>query len=183
MAVIQNILDLDLRLSEAVQLSQDNSLRWRLMTLLAHSGNSWFWAIGLAILWLAYPAGRAETAFLLFAIVALAAVVMCIKYLVGRRRPPGDWALFYRETDPHSFPSGHAARAWMLAVFAAQAGPLWLAGVTILWALAVSYSRMATRMHYFSDVMAGCLLGLAAGGLFQGLHPWLQHLLPFIFHS
>ena len=48
-------------------------------------------------------------------ILILAALVLAIKFLVRRQRPEGEWGAIYRNTDPHSFPSGHAARAVLLA--------------------------------------------------------------------
>ena len=61
------------------------------------------------------------------AIVGLAVLVMAIKFTIRRRRPDGEWGGLYRSTDPHSFPSGHAARAVLIAVLAIGLGPAWLA--------------------------------------------------------
>jgi membrane-associated phospholipid phosphatase len=62
----------------------------------------------------------------LVGISVLAALVMGIKFLVRRRRPEGEWGGIYRNTDPHSFPSGHAARAFLIAVIGSALGPAWL---------------------------------------------------------
>ena len=48
----------------------------------------------------------------------LAALVLVLKFLIRRRRPEGEWGGIYRQTDPHSFPSGHAARSVLIAVLA-----------------------------------------------------------------
>jgi undecaprenyl-diphosphatase len=56
----------------------------------------------------------------------LAAMVLGIKFLVRRKRPEGEWGQIYRNTDPHSFPSGHAARAFLIAVIASALAPAWL---------------------------------------------------------
>ena len=92
-------------------------------------------------------------------ITLTAVIVLTIKFLVRRKRPEGDWGNIYRNTDPHSFPSGHAARAMMLAVLALAQGPAWLAVVLILWAPFVSLARIAMGLHYLSDVLAGIILG------------------------
>jgi undecaprenyl-diphosphatase len=92
-------------------------------------------------------------------------VVLVLKLLIRRRRPPGEWGAIYRNTDPHSFPSGHAARAAMLAVLLCAWGPTWAAPVAIAWAPLVSLARVALGVHYLSDVIAGGVLGLAAGVL------------------
>ena len=70
-----------------------------------------------------------------------------------------------RNTDPHSFFSGHAARAILLAVLAAAWGPPWLAISLVVWAPLVGLSRVAMGLHYLSDVLAGAALGLIAGSL------------------
>jgi len=102
---------------------------------------------------------------LLIAIAALAALVLAIKFLVRRRRPEGEWGAIYRSTDPHSFPSGHAARAFLIALLAAGLGPGWLALVLWLWAPLVALARVAMGVHYLSDIIAGVLIGLLAGGI------------------
>lgn len=96
-------------------------------------------------------------------ITLTAVVVLTIKFLVRRKRPEGDWGSIYRSTDPHSFPSGHAARAVMLAVLALALGPAWLAVVLILWAPFVSLARIAMGLHYLSDVLAGIVFGVIMG--------------------
>jgi undecaprenyl-diphosphatase len=60
-----------------------------------------------------------------------------------------------------SFPSGHAATAFMCAgvlAHGSKAAPAWytLAGL-------VSFSRVYVRMHHASDVLAGAALGAALG--------------------
>ena len=93
------------------------------------------------------------------AVVVLAFFVLGIKFLVRRRRPEGEWGAIYRNTDPHSFPSGHAARAMLLTVMAVGLGPWWFAALLVAWVPFVSLSRVNTGLHYLSDVLAGALLG------------------------
>jgi undecaprenyl-diphosphatase len=59
-----------------------------------------------------------------------------------------------------SFPSGHAVSAFTAATLLAggPATPLWYA-----LAAAVAASRVYTRMHHTSDVVAGAALGVALG--------------------
>ena len=93
----------------------------------------------------------------------MAVLVLMVKFIVRRRRPEGEWGAIYRNTDPHSFPSGHAARAFMLAVVASALGPLWLAVMLWFWAPLVSLARVSMRVHYMLDVVAGLVVGLLAG--------------------
>jgi undecaprenyl-diphosphatase len=100
---------------------------------------------------------------MLAAISVLAALVMGLKFIIRRRRPEGDWGSIYRNTDPHSFPSGHAARAFLIAVLTMALGPTGLAIGLWIWAPLVSLARVAMGVHYASDVVAGSILGVIAG--------------------
>ena len=102
--------------------------------------------------------------FIAVCITALTAVGL--KRLIGRSRPAGDWGLIYRSTDPHSFPSGHAARMVMLAVLTLALGPWWLALIFFLWAPLVMFARVAMGVHYLSDVIGGAVLGSLFGVVF-----------------
>lgn len=131
---------------------------------LAHSGDSWFWLLGLLIVWLSGNTHTKAWAFSVgAAILVLAVTVLVLKFSFRRARPEGTWGNVYRKSDPHSFPSGHAARATMLAVLAAGMGPWWLATILIPWAPLVSLARVSMGLHYPSDVIAGSTLGLVVG--------------------
>ena len=135
-----------------------------LCAFLAHSGDSWFWWAGLALLWWrGNPFWRPWALTVLLAIIGLAVIVLAVKFTIRRRRPEGEWGALYRTTDPHSFPSGHAARAILIAVLAIGLGPGWLAVILCIWAPLVALARVAMGVHYLSDVVAGTLLGAIAG--------------------
>jgi undecaprenyl-diphosphatase len=134
------------------------------MAVLAHSGDSWFWWAGLALLWWRGDQfWRPWARTVLIAIIVLAAIVLAVKFTIRRRRPDGEWGALYRTTDPHSFPSGHAARAVLIAVLAIGLGPWWLAVILCIWAPLVSLARVSMGVHYLSDVVAGAVLGGIAG--------------------
>lgn len=46
------LLDLDARLTQRLRIAEQPGLLRSLAAFLAHSGNSWFWAVGLALVWL-----------------------------------------------------------------------------------------------------------------------------------
>ena len=102
---------------------------------------------------------------MLLSMIGLAVLVAAIKFTVRRQRPAGDWGNIYRKTDPHSFPSGHAARVSLLAVLAFAQGPLWFGLLVLIWALLVTFARVAMGVHYLSDVLAGSTLGVLVGFL------------------
>jgi len=152
--------------------------------LFAHSGDSWFWALGLVILWLAGDSFWREWAVVQFAgIGVLAALVLAIKFRVRRKRPEGEWGRIYRFTDPHSFPSGHAARAFLIATIATGLGPAWLAIALWIWAPLVALARVAMGVHYLSDVVAGTLLGIVVAliglQIYQPIFEWAFKILGF----
>lgn len=129
--------------------------------IFAHSGDSWLWGPGLILLWFVNNSSWREWEVVEFVgISLLAALVMGIKFLVRRKRPEGEWGGIYRNTDPHSFPSGHAARAFLIAVIGTALGPPWLAIALWIWAPLVALARVAMGVHYVSDVVAGAMLGV-----------------------
>jgi undecaprenyl-diphosphatase len=162
--MIRQLLKLDARLSDRLRVAERPGRLRTLAAVLAHSGDSWFWLAGLILLWLLGSAyWRQRALALAVGIVVTAALVLTIKFLVRRRRPEGEWGAIYRNTDPHSFPSGHAARAVMLVAMAIGLGPAWFAVLLIIWAPLVSLARVAMGLHYLSDVLAGMALGLIMG--------------------
>ena len=179
--MFEKIDAIDTKISKIVRMDHGESPWWKLVTFFAHSGDSWFWLAGLLISLVLFPSRRPLATFLIAAILGLAVIVMVIKFTVRRSRPPGDWGAVYRNTDPHSFPSGHAARASLLAVIAVLTGPVWIAVLMGIWAILVSLSRVLTAMHYFSDIVAGILLGIAVGQFVVLIRPLLTALLPAVF--
>ncbi len=179
----QTLLELDLRLSRQMRLSPAAWRGWRwLAAFLAHSGDSWFWLAGLGIVWLVgSPAWRYRAAAMAIGTVFLAALVLAIKFSIRRRRPDGEWGAIYRNTDPHSFPSGHAARSVFLAVMAWSLGPPWFAWVLILWAPLMSLCRVTMGVHYLSDLLGGMLVGALTGLLILLALPLMVSLAPFLF--
>lgn len=131
---------------------------------MAHSGDSWFWliAFGLVLL-VGNPYWRERALVMGAGIITTAVLVMSLKFTIRRRRPDGEWGNIYRKADPHSFPSGHAARAFLLAVLALGMGPPWLAIVLVIWAPLVPLARVALGVHYLSDIVAGAVLGTLIG--------------------
>jgi undecaprenyl-diphosphatase len=159
------LIELDLRLSEYMRIAEKPGLLRTLAAVLAHSGDSWFWLAGLGLIWwLGSDYWKERAIILIVSILLTAIVVFVIKLLVRRKRPEGEWGKFYRSTDPHSFPSGHAVRAMMLTVVVLGLGPLWLGLVLLLWAPLVGVARVAMGVHYLSDVIAGMAMGLVIGG-------------------
>jgi undecaprenyl-diphosphatase len=168
--MIQRILAWDARVSTRLRVAEKPGWLRRFAMFLAHSGDSWFWLLGLAIVgWLGSPYWRWRMITLGVGVLLTAVLVMIVKFRVRRRRPEGDWGDIYRSTDPHSFPSGHATRAFLLATLAVAFGPLWFAIVLVIWAPLVALARVAMGVHYFSDVFVGGLLGIFIGWIIASI--------------
>ena len=158
---LRSILELDARLSDKMRVAEKPGALRAMAAFLAHSGDSWFWWLALIVLWFYSGSAWQEWEVVeFFGIGVLAVVVLGIKFLVRRKRPEGEWGGIYRNTDPHSFPSGHAARAFMIAVVASALAPTWLAVILWIWAPLVAIARVAMGVHYVSDIIAGAVLGM-----------------------
>lgn len=182
--MIHQLLDLDKDLSNHLRLPENARFARTLAAFLAHSGDSWFWLAGLLIIWL-FNQGTLHTiaAFYGLAILVLAGIVLGIKFIVRRRRPAGEWGAIYRNTDPHSFPSGHAARAILLAVLSWALGLQPLAWILTLWVPLVSLARVSMGVHYLIDVIAGWVLGFLMAIVMLITQPFLYSYLPSFFRA
>lgn len=161
---LARLLSLDAALSQKIQDAGKPAAWRRLAAVLAHSGDSWFWLLGLAVVWLLGDGFWKRWAVVLGAGIVLTAIlVLAIKFAVRRQRPSGEWGEIYRKTDPHSFPSGHAARAVMLALLGSGLGPGWVAAPLFAWAPLVGLARVALGVHYLLDVLAGMVIGGVMG--------------------
>lgn len=94
-----------------------------------------------------------------------------LKSLFARRRPVS--AIVhphpFRQPLTSSFPSGHATSAFMSATLLSEKdalGPLYFLAATV-----VALSRIHTKIHHASDVVAGALIGTALGLLGRRLLP------------
>jgi membrane-associated phospholipid phosphatase len=127
---------------------------------LAHSGDMPLWLALVAAAWLLGGSDWKTRAVVAAAGLALVEVVVIgIKMIVRRQRPPGTGGMIYRKTDPFSFPSGHAARAVLLSLLALRMGPMTAFIVIVAWSPVMVLSRVAIGIHYVLDVLAGFLLG------------------------
>ncbi|HVJ13428.1 MAG TPA: YjbH domain-containing protein, partial [Burkholderiales bacterium] len=90
-----------------------------------------------------------------------------LKYAVGRARPDSGEAKdqfnpFESGDEWHSFPSRHTAVMWAaITPYAKEYGMPWLYGL----AAVTNVARTGSREHWFSDTVAGSLLGYALGHL------------------
>lgn len=134
--------------------------------------------VGLGALWTAARSQRprnqmgfsvlATRAGFLFLTVAVS-VLLCqaFKFTLGRAHPhllahfdAFRFQFFSPEAAAASFPSGHATTAFAAATVMAIFVPRWQL-VFFLLALAIGVARVATGVHFPSDVLGGMVLGVA----------------------
>jgi undecaprenyl-diphosphatase len=176
--------DLDHSLTAQLRLKDESSLLFRIGGLVAHSGDSWLWLVILATSWLLTDGDwHAALTFIILSLIFQSTVVLILKLIFRRHRPEGNWGGIYRVTDPYSFPSGHAARAILIATLSWHLVPGWPAALLTLWALLVCLARILMGVHYLSDVLAGMLAGMLAGWAMILIHPWLVSALPILFYA
>lgn len=153
------------------------SLEW-IVTFVA-SFLIWFMFFGLFFLWL--KKGRIKKELVLhtlFACLIAWSFSEMIKALIPSIRPfriNGYPPLTFTIPIGHSFPSGHAAVAFALAL------SLWLhdrklGEIYILGALAVGLGRIMANVHSLLDVFGGAFLGVGVAYLIEKLH--LYSLIP-----
>lgn len=107
--------------------------------------------LGVALL---DPAGPGTARLAVVALAATNLVVEILKRVVGRVRPDGD-----HNRANAAFPSGHSASAFTLALVCVRR---WGKAAWFMWLLAaiVAFSRIWLNRHWFSDVVAGAVIGL-----------------------
>lgn len=165
---IQAILSLDADLTRRLRVAEQPGVLRTLAAFLGRSGDSWFWLAGLLAVWIWANSEewKSWALHIILSILATAVVVMTLKFTIRRARPEGEWGQGYRKVDPHSFPSGHAARGVLigLLVLGLGVGPAWLGWLLFVWGPLVGLARVAMGVHYLSDIAAGWVIGAAMAG-------------------
>ena len=163
---LSDFLNKDVELSRRILIPDHKIVLKKTAALLAHSGDSWLIGTGLPLLWGFGPkTWRTDIQLLFIGIIVTAVAVLVLKFTIKRPRPEGDWGQIYRSSDPHSFPSGHAARATMLTLLILLSGHIWLGLLMILWTLLVAAARVGLGVHYLSDILVGITIGAVFGGI------------------
>lgn len=98
----------------------------------------------------------------------------CLKIVIARPRPYADTSsTFYQlwltvgqamESD-NSFPSGHTCAAFSMMTAAFLVGDRRKSWVFFIFAVLVGISRIYLVVHYATDVIAGMIVGIAAGAI------------------
>src|SRR5664279_3427726 len=85
---LQRLLQADREYSARLRYAERPGRLRQLAIFLAHSGDSWFWGIGLAAVWLlGGPDAKTWAVRLVLAMVLLAGAVFAVKRVFRRQRP------------------------------------------------------------------------------------------------
>jgi undecaprenyl-diphosphatase len=160
--VWQRVISLD----QAILLSvrrRESALMTRLMRTLTHLGDTASWlVIGLVLAAAGHPRWCALLAMGAGMAVAASQV---LKRLCCRARPScglGGFAALVENPDAFSFPSGHTAAAFGIAMALAGEGS-GLGALVLILAAGIALSRVYLGAHYPLDVAAGVLVGSLSG--------------------
>ena len=136
------------------------------MICATRGGDGWLWyAMGLIVLLFggahrfeAVGAAAASSAAGIFLFIKL-------KRICNRRRPSAIathcWATLL-PPDQFSFPSGHTITAFAVAIPLGIFYPSLMIGL-LFCALSIACSRILLGLHFLSDVLAGCAIGVVLG--------------------
>ena len=99
---------------------------------------------------------------ILLAILIERPLYFVLKNGFKRNRPEAaikNFHSFIRPSDKFSFPSGHTSAAFMMAVLLGHFYPSLLIPLSC-WAGLVGFSRVALGVHFPTDILVGCAMGV-----------------------
>lgn len=159
-------LALDLSTFHFINSNLSNAILDKTMPLLTYLGNSWAaWIFILMMIVINHSPierGLKKGIYLSLTFGLVSASQLAIKHLIERPRPflEQDAIVIAACPSDFSFPSGHAATAFMMAVILSIQFPRYRYAFYFLACL-VGFSRVYLGVHYPSDVMAGAIIGYA----------------------
>jgi undecaprenyl-diphosphatase len=142
--------------------------RWIRLWMIAATrlGDGWLWyCMGLIVLLFGGPERyRALGSAALSSAIGIL-IFIKLKRLCNRTRPssaePHCWATLL-PPDRFSFPSGHSITAFAVAIPLGLFYPALMIGL-VFCALSIACSRIMLGLHFFTDVLAGCAIGIGLG--------------------
>lgn len=136
----------------------------KIMIVFTVLGNGAFiWWITLCLPFVIQKSTRTTGIYLTIALgVTYVTGEWIIKPLISRIRPSTklhDDELIIKRPKDYSFPSGHTASSFTAFVVTLLMCPAYVFIPVLVGTLIISFSRMYLRVHYFSDVICGAILG------------------------
>lgn len=137
----------------------------RLMKFITRSGDGYLYPIlGVVMLLLDWETGWKVVLAGLLAFAIELPFYKIIKGKTSRLRPfeaiPGIINLIHAP-DKYSFPSGHTAAAFIMAIVIGHGIPILIIPL-VIWAALVGLSRIYLGVHYPTDVLVGMMIGIGS---------------------
>ncbi len=156
---------LDQRILLAVRSLERDWLTPAMLTLTKLGDTSTYFAVGLVLLAVGSPLTLRCGALLGTSAIVASLIAAGIKHLFRRERPLvtlPDFSALVSIPDRYSFPSGHTATAFAVAVSLSMEG-VFLGPLLLASAFGIGSSRIYLGAHYPLDVIVGAVLGSFVG--------------------
>lgn len=88
-------------------------------------------------------------------------LVTWIRKMVNKKRPNHN--ILGKEKEGEAWPSRHSYSAFYVACSTWGIFPVWLNVFSFLTSFYLSFLRVKTKVHDFSDILAGTIMGLVSG--------------------
>ena len=165
--MIENIMYVDCWINMQMKSMQIPLLSESMITLTNLNNGMGILVFSIAfMLFFAYKKWYHALLFYFVSILGAQIAFVSIKLIIQRIRPVSD-IIF---ASGYSFPSGHATMATALSltlyvIFAKRVSGLGLRlpllFISVFWIVLISFSRIYLGVHWFSDVIAGVVLGFS----------------------